>query len=347
MQNIQKQQETAINPPDAPETVDLVYDHDCPVCRAYCTRLVPRDSQTEINLVDARSDDTLMPEITARGLDIDNGMVLKVGDKMYYGSEAAWRLTAYTRRSGFTGWVDKIFFPTRRVAQIMYPAGKAVRNVLLRVFGIPPIDNLKPENVLKYQLGAAWARLRPGIQERFAHEPKPGEVFVYQGSMRDIRRSRMGWLFAQLTRIIGNPLTPYAGQDVPMQVRLYAKNGGVCWERVYQYPNRAPVVVSSVKRQSAKGEMMEVVGGGFGMKLRVFTADGQLYFQSYRYFCSFFGWQIPLPHFLTPGVVNVAHLDHGEGYFTFRLSIRHPQLGETFFQEGVFSRAFDKDIPAY
>lgn len=325
------------------QKVFLVYDHDCPVCRGYCTRLSPRDDSVEIALVNARAPGAVMDDITDAGLDIDECIALKIGDDIFYGSDAAWRLTAYTRRSGLTGFIDRVCFFSRRAAAVMYPACKSVRNLLLRALRIPKINNLKPENALKHQLGATWARLRPGIQTRFAREPAAGEVFVYSGNMHIIRRSRAGWLFAQLTRVIGNPLTPYAGENVPMQVRLYAKDGGVCWERFYQYPQRAPVLVSSVKRESAQGEMLEVVGGGFGMKLQVFTEDGQLYFRSYQYFCTFLFWQIPLPHLLTPGRTDVAHLDHGDGNFTFRLAINHPWLGETFFQEGVFRRAFDKE----
>ncbi len=324
------------------QNIFLVYDHDCPVCRAYCTRVTPKDDRTKIHLVNARHDQTIMPDITDRGLNIDQGMVLKVGDQFYYGAEAAYQLQSYSKRSGWRGWVDRFFFATRGRAHVMYPAGKAVRNLLLRILGVPFIDNLKPENALKHQLGASWARLRAGIQARFAQEPQAGEVFVYDGIMHVIRRSRAGWLFAQLTRVIGNPLTPYAGIDVPMQVSLYPKDGGICWERVYQYQGRAPVTVSSVKRESAEGEMMEVVGGGFGMKLRVHVADGQLYFTSYRYFASLPGFRLPLPHLLTPGETQVAHLDHGDGSFTFRLCIRHPWLGETFFQEGRFRRRLAK-----
>lgn len=322
--------------------VFLVYDHDCPVCRAYCTRALPVDDKTEIRLVNARDDTAIMPDITERGMDIDQGMVLKVGHDLYYGSEAVFQLQTYKKRS----WIDRLLFATRARARVMYPAGKAVRNMLLRILGVPFIENLKPENALKHQLGASWARLRAGIQERFLHEPQADEVFVYDGTMHVIRRSRAGWLFAQLTRIIGSPLLPYAGADVPTQVRLYAKDSGVCWERTYHYPNRKPAVVSSVKRESAEGEMMEVVGGGFGMKLRVFTADGQLYFTSYGYFCTLLGWRITLPHLLTPGQTQVAHLDHGDGSFTFRLGIRHPWLGETFFQEGRFRRRLAKDVAA-
>lgn len=321
------------------QKIFLVYDHDCPVCRGYCTRLSPRDDRVEIALVNARNDKKLMPEITVRGFDIDEGMVLQVGDEMFYGSEAAWRLTSYTRRTGLTGWIDRLFFFSARAARLTYPAGKALRNLLLRALHIPKIENLKPENIIKSQLGAAWARLRPGIQARFGQEPHAGACFVYRGDMQIIRRSRAGWLFAQLTRIIGNPLTPYAGTHVPVEVRLFPKGGGICWEREYRYPNRAPVTVSSVKRESARGEMMEVVGGGFGMKLTISVRDGQLYFHSYRYFCTLLGFCVPLPHLLTPGRTEVAHLDHGDGSFTFRLCIVHPYLGETFFQEGLFRRA--------
>lgn len=323
--------------------VFLVYDHACPVCHGYCSRLIPLQAQTGIHLVDARDAGPAMREITQQGLDIDQGMVLKVGETLYYGSDAIWQLTRHARLSGFAGQVSDFFFGDRKRARVWYPAGKALRNAVLRLLGIPFIHNLKPESALKHQLGAAWARLRPGIQARFARDPAAGEEFVYSGIMTVIRRSRAGWLFAQLTRLIGNPLTPYAGTDIPMQVRLYPKDGGVCWERRYMYANRKPVVVSSVKRESAEGEMLEVVGGGFGMKLRVHVIDGQLHFTSYRYFCRFLFWRLPLPHLLTPGETQVAHLDLGEGSFIFRLAIRHPLLGETFFQEGRFRRQLAKE----
>jgi hypothetical protein len=31
-----------------------------------------------------------------------------------------------------------------------------------------------------------------------------------------------------------------------------------------------------------------------------------------------------------------VHSDEGQGRFRFRISVVHPQLGETFFQDGVF-----------
>lgn len=84
--------------------------------------------------------------------------------------------------------------------------------------------------------------------------------------------------------------------------------------------------------------MLECVGGGFGMKLAVTARDGELHFESYRYFWSAFGVTVPLPHWLAPGRTHVIHKDLGGGDFQFTISMVHKQLGETFYQQGVFRR---------
>jgi Domain of unknown function (DUF4166) len=194
-----------------------------------------------------------------------------------------------------------------------------------------------PPSTLRRQLGAGWHNLPPATQERFAREPQPGETIIYKGSMRIIRRSFMGWLFAWLTMPVGNPLSPFAGKDVPMEVRLKkSPTGGVQWTRSYFYPGRKVFAVTSEKRESAKGEMLECVGGGFGMKLKVTAEDGCIHFRSYRYFWDVMGLRIPLPHWLAPGATHVIHTDLGQGEFMYTISMVHAQLGETFFQEGVF-----------
>lgn len=64
--------------PSAQEVIWLVYDHDCPVCRTYCKYVRIRDTVRRLRLVDARQPGALMDEITAAGLDIDQGMVLRL-----------------------------------------------------------------------------------------------------------------------------------------------------------------------------------------------------------------------------------------------------------------------------
>lgn len=128
--------------PKTPEDVWLVYDDECPVCRTYCKYVRIRDTVGRLRLVDARQPGELMDEITAAGLDIDQGMVLKLKQVKYYGDDAIHMLSLLSTRSGWFNRLCFMFFGTRRGARMFYPIGKAFRNLVLRLLGIPLIDNL-------------------------------------------------------------------------------------------------------------------------------------------------------------------------------------------------------------
>jgi predicted DCC family thiol-disulfide oxidoreductase YuxK len=127
----------------AQEDLWLVYDHQCPVCRTYCRYARIRDTVGRLHLVDARQPGELMDEITAAGLDIDQGMVLKFRQVMYYGPDAIHMLSLLSTRSGWFNRLCLVFFGTRWGARVFYPIGKAFRNVLLKLLGISYIENLK------------------------------------------------------------------------------------------------------------------------------------------------------------------------------------------------------------
>lgn len=126
-----------------PDDIWLVYDDDCPVCRTYCKYVRINEAAGKLHLVDARKPGPLMDEITAAGLDIDQGMVLKWKQATYYGPDAIHMLSLLSTRSGLFNRVCYLFFGTRWAARVFYPVGKAFRNVLLKLLGIPFIGNLK------------------------------------------------------------------------------------------------------------------------------------------------------------------------------------------------------------
>ena len=128
--------------PAAREDVWLVYDDECPVCRTYCRYARIRDTVGRLRLVDARQPGELMDEITAAGLDIDQGMVLKFRQVKYYGADAIHMLSLLSTRAGWFNRLCFMFFGTQWGARVFYPVGKAFRNVLLRLLGISYIGNL-------------------------------------------------------------------------------------------------------------------------------------------------------------------------------------------------------------
>ena len=198
---------------------------------------------------------------------------------------------------------------------------------------------LLPDPSFERLLGAAWQRLPAAVRTRFGVKPAPGAELRYAGTMRVVRASRWGRAMAQLCRLIGTPLAPSCGHEVPVVVRLRLDRdgSGIVWARDYRFPGRAPVTCTSVKRAEAGG-LVECVGAGLGMWLRLGVDAGALDFDSTGYFWRWRGWTLRLPLWLTPGALHVRHQDLGLGRFRFEIRVAHPLFGETFYQDGIFRR---------
>ena len=180
---------------------------------------------------------------------------------------------------------------------------------------------------------AAWAALPATVRARFGLHRTP---VTYPGAMV-VRANWLGRIFAQLCRLAGTPLAPWATEDVPVTVSVRAlRDGAILWERAYAYPGRAPVVIASRKETAPDGALFEVTRGGIGMRLDVTVEDAALVFRSTAYFWRLAGFRLPIPLLLTPGRACVVHRDLGGGRFHFGLSFVHPLAGETFVNAGDF-----------
>ena len=120
----------------------LVYDKQCPLCDNYCQLVRIRESAGELVLVDARENSAVMQEITAAGLDIDQGMALKMRGQIYYGAEAMHVLSLLSTRSGIFNRINFWVFRSPRMSGILYPVFRFFRNLFLKVMGTTKINNL-------------------------------------------------------------------------------------------------------------------------------------------------------------------------------------------------------------
>ena len=87
-----------------------------------------------------------MDEITAAGLDIDQGMVLKVGSQLYYGSDAIHALSLMSTQIGFFNRLTYWSFRSKAAAGILYPLLRTLRNLLLKMLGKTKINNMRLPN---------------------------------------------------------------------------------------------------------------------------------------------------------------------------------------------------------
>lgn len=122
--------------------VFLVYDKQCPVCNAYGHAIRISKRVGELKIVDARDRSAIRDEITARGLDIDQGMIVKIGDQLYYGADAIHALALMSSRSGGFNRLNYWIFSSKRLSAWLYPVLRSLRNLLLKMLGKTKINNL-------------------------------------------------------------------------------------------------------------------------------------------------------------------------------------------------------------
>jgi Domain of unknown function (DUF4166) len=186
-----------------------------------------------------------------------------------------------------------------------------------------------------------WGRLPLATWRRFSKRLADGKTAIYVGEVVEIWFSRIGWWVAQMARLIGGPLPTCSDKHVPSIVTVTedAATGGQVWTRIYARRNGFPQVIHSSKRFCGPTGLEEYVGFGVSMALRMLVDGQALLFRSAGYFVQLGRLRLPVPAFLTPGALTVAHTDLGGGEFRFTLEIVHPRFGMLVRQSVVFREA--------
>lgn len=195
-------------------------------------------------------------------------------------------------------------------------------------------DSKRHPSVRKTLGEAAWNRLPAAVRARFDDDVTYAE---YEGKFDVVQANLAGKLLAFFCRLIDSPIAPYTGDNIPAKVRVFANDrGGMVWERTYRFePNRI-CIVRTTKQLDDQGEFVEALPAGLRMPLDVFERGGALHFVSRGYVFDWPGVRIRVPDFLPPGVTHVEHIDEGDGWFRFTMTVTHKWLGEVFFQTGRF-----------
>lgn len=203
----------------------------------------------------------------------------------------------------------------------------------------PPFFIPSEGELFRKILGEEWKKLHPDIQARFAKNPEVGKPLYYTGHLSELTCSRLGKFLGLITKpLIKGALIPHSDKDFPVDIQVYSKADCpfIFKQRIYRLHNRKPIQFTSYMRESEKGEVLEYVGAGLGMKLLLHIHEGNLYFTSDGYFWDVLGFRIPLPGIFTPGKTFLRHCNDSPNQFNIRIEIKHCLFGTTFTQVGVF-----------
>jgi predicted DCC family thiol-disulfide oxidoreductase YuxK len=115
--------------------IAILYDGECPFCSAYVKMLRLRDAAGDVALLNVREPHPLVSEAEALGLDLDEGMAVKMDGHFYHGAEAMHRLALLSTRSGLWNRLVRAMFRHEPLTRYLYPPLRAGRNATLKVLG--------------------------------------------------------------------------------------------------------------------------------------------------------------------------------------------------------------------
>ena len=70
------------------EKILFIYDGECPFCNFFAELIELRSSLENLEIIDARENLELVKSLYNRGYDLNNGSIIKFGEKIIHGSEA-------------------------------------------------------------------------------------------------------------------------------------------------------------------------------------------------------------------------------------------------------------------
>jgi len=141
---------------------------------------------------------------------------------------------------------------------------------------IPAVDYPARADIRRLIGETQWLSLPVAVRARFAEHAASAE---YAGTFDEVSASFAGKLLATCCRLLGTPVAPFTGSNVPATVNVFATtDGGTAWQRTYRFAGRKACVVESVKRLSREGTLVEALPAGMRMALDVYAGDGVLHF---------------------------------------------------------------------
>jgi predicted DCC family thiol-disulfide oxidoreductase YuxK len=117
----------------------LIYDGECPFCSSYARYVRLNRAVGGLELFDARKGGVEVDKAKARGFDLDEGMVLVIGDHYYHGAECLNRLALMSSRSDTFNRLNFLLFRSKYLSRLGYPMLRAGRNLALRLLGRSPM----------------------------------------------------------------------------------------------------------------------------------------------------------------------------------------------------------------
>lgn len=115
----------------------IIYDGACPFCSAYVRLLRLREDVGKTILLSARERDPRVMHYRKLGFDLDQGMLVIMGEVVHAGAQAMQVLAVCSTPVGWFNRCNRMIFSSARLSRCLYPLLRAGRRLALWLQGIP------------------------------------------------------------------------------------------------------------------------------------------------------------------------------------------------------------------
>jgi len=117
----------------------IVYDGACPFCSAYVRLLRLKEHIGQVELLNARAADARIARYQQQGFDLDQGMLVILGDVVHSGADAMHVLASCSTPSAGFNRLNAWIFASRFRCALLYPLLRVGRRIVLLILGVPLI----------------------------------------------------------------------------------------------------------------------------------------------------------------------------------------------------------------
>lgn len=112
----------------------LIYDGECFFCANYVRLTKLRESIGNIELINARNTE-LVKEYAANPSDLNEGILLILGEERYFGADAIHRIALLSTENDNFNKLNRMIFKHEKLTFVLYPAMKLGRRLYLFLAG--------------------------------------------------------------------------------------------------------------------------------------------------------------------------------------------------------------------
>ncbi len=190
-------------------------------------------------------------------------------------------------------------------------------------------------SLMQRVLGDDWTALPPAIQRHY-QITGPQQAITITGKM-DIDYPYWLTPVLKLLRLLG-ALVDLKGKQMPVQVKKWRQTdpSTLYWLRHIQADNGRQCRFASRMVWQQDHELIELVGMGFGIRLKVSVEQGKLVYRSHGHLLKLGRLTVPIPDYLVLGHAVITEQAISDTTFQLDFQIVHPLWGKLYYYGGVF-----------